>query len=123
MVVRKHDGGRVRVQRSLDDLARDGRDVHAATVDEHAVERLALRVEAQKVHDLLAFAVEVRQQILAAFGRGVQNLDLCAAAHEAAPRHLRHEPDQLRGGVSDAVYFFQLGFRRGKHAVERPEAA
>lgn len=107
MVVRKHDGGRVRVQRSLDDLARgDGRDVHAATVDEHAVERLALCVEAQKVHDLLAFAVEVRQQVLTAFGRGVQNLNLRAAAHEAAPRHLRHEPDQLRGGVSDAVYFF-----------------
>ena len=92
-------------------------------MDEHAVERLTLRVEAEKIHDLLAFAVEVRQQVLTAFGRSVQNLDLCAAAHEAAARHLRHEPDQLRCGVSDTADLFEFRLRRGKHAVERPESA
>ena len=124
LVVRQHDGGRVGVQRGLDHLARgDGRDVHAAAVDEHAVERLALGVEAQQIHDLLVLAVEIGEQVPAAFGRGVEHLDLRAAAHEAAARHLRHEPDQLRCGVSDTADLFEFRLRRGKHAVERPESA
>ena len=97
------------------------RDVHAAAVDEHTVERLALGVEAQQIHDLLVLAVEIGEQVLAAFGRGVEHLDLRAAAHEAAAGHLRHERDELRRGVAHAVDLFELGLRRGKYAVERAE--
>ena len=112
------------IERGLDDLAhRNGGHIDRAAVDERAVERLALGVKAQQVHDLLLLADEARHQILRAFVGRVEDGLPSGAVHEMPPLHLDEQKQQVCGALADAVDLEKLGTRRLKHAREASEAA